>query len=136
MLRETPEIETAFALADALFLSSRLDPLPNVVIDALTVGLPVLCFDRATGAAEILAQHGLHAECVANYLDTSDVAQKIRTLAASDETYAAVASRSRDLAATTFDFGAYVDKIEHIALQTPVRSPDLKGADDGLQKIV
>jgi len=35
--------------ADALFLSSRLDPLPNVVFDALEAGCHVVHFDGATG---------------------------------------------------------------------------------------
>ncbi len=35
--------------ADAMFLSSRLDPLPNVVFDAMRLGCQVVKFDSATG---------------------------------------------------------------------------------------
>ena len=35
--------------ADALFLSSRLDPLPDAVFDAVGRGQHVVCFDGATG---------------------------------------------------------------------------------------
>ena len=38
-------------LADTLLLPSRLDPLPNVAVDALCEGLPVICFARTTGIA-------------------------------------------------------------------------------------
>lgn len=35
--------------ADGMFLSSRLDPLPNVVFDAVSRGGRIVCFDGATG---------------------------------------------------------------------------------------
>lgn len=35
--------------ADVMFLSSRLDPLPNVVFDAMHFGTPVVLFQGATG---------------------------------------------------------------------------------------
>lgn len=38
--------------ADAMFLSSRLDPLPNVVFDAIQRGQHMVCFDGATGFAD------------------------------------------------------------------------------------
>lgn len=38
--------------ADAMFLSSRLDPLPNVVFDAVQRGCRVVCFEGATGFAD------------------------------------------------------------------------------------
>ena len=38
--------------ADSMFLSSRLDPLPNVVFDAVRRGQTMVCFDGATGFAD------------------------------------------------------------------------------------
>src|SRR5207344_345919 len=43
-IESTPDIEEAYKSADLLLLTSRLDPLPNVAIDAMTHGLPVVCF--------------------------------------------------------------------------------------------
>ncbi|MCZ0964446.1 rhamnan synthesis F family protein, partial [Paracoccus benzoatiresistens] len=37
------------AASDTMFVSSRLDPLPNVVFDALAQGCSVVCFDGGTG---------------------------------------------------------------------------------------
>ena len=54
IVRATSEIEHAYANADLLLLPSRLDPLPNVAIDALIAGIPVVCFDRTTGIADFL----------------------------------------------------------------------------------
>ena len=117
LLQETSEIEAVYRLSDALLLSSRLDPLPNVAIDALSVGKPVFCFDRTTGIADILIENGLGADCVASYLDTTEMAAKIVALAQSDTLYADVCRRSKELADRTFDFAGYVDQLNAIALQ-------------------
>lgn len=116
IIDETSEIEVAYQLSDVLLLSSRLDPLPNVAIDAMCAGLPVLCFDQTTGIAETLISEGLGAECVAPYLDTSDMAAKISALAASPTLRADVAERTRAYAAEAFDFATYAARIETLAL--------------------
>ena len=64
-IAETTAIETAYEEADLLLLSSRLDPLPNVAIDAMTHGVPVLCFNKTTGIADFLIDSGLGNDCVA-----------------------------------------------------------------------
>ena len=81
ILRSTSQIEVAYQTADLLLLSSRLDPLPNVAIDALMAGLPVLCFEKTTGIADFLSENGLGEPCVAKYLDTHDLARKVTALA-------------------------------------------------------
>ena len=78
---ETAAIETAYEVADVFLLTSRLDPLPNVAIDAMAHGLPVLCFAKTTGIADFLIEIGLKENCVAEYLDTADMTKKILTLA-------------------------------------------------------
>src|SRR5262249_47883317 len=40
MIDAIPDVEPAYALTDVFFLSSRLDPLPNVTIDAALHGIP------------------------------------------------------------------------------------------------
>ena len=42
------QLDDLFALSRVFFLSSRLDPFPSVVLDALEAGKQVVCFDRAT----------------------------------------------------------------------------------------
>ena len=121
VLPPTTEIEYAYELADLLLLPSRLDPLPNVAIDAMLHGLPVLCFDTATGISEILRENGLEAACVAEYLDTGDMAEKLRALVNSPELYADVADRTQTFAREIFDMGAYVNRIEALALAVNAR---------------
>lgn len=73
---ETDDLDALYEKASLLVLSSRLDPLPNIAIDAICKGLPLVCFDRASGIADVLKQRGLEECCVAKYIDTSDMAQR------------------------------------------------------------
>ncbi len=117
MLRETTDIELAYELADIFVLSSRLDPLPNVTIDAMSVGLPVVCFDNTSGIADLLADAGLKNECVADYLDTCDLADKVLALALDPALRGKVGAQSREFAAKAFDFDTYSRKIEALGLK-------------------
>ena len=50
--------------ADAMFLSSRLDPLPNVVFDALERGCPVVGFENGSGFCDDTYRAGGHFTAV------------------------------------------------------------------------
>lgn len=73
---ETDDLDSLYGKAALMVLSSRLDPLPNVAIDAMCAGLPLVCFDRASGIADVLQTSGLGEHCVAAYMDTADMARK------------------------------------------------------------
>jgi glycosyltransferase involved in cell wall biosynthesis len=111
----TSEIEHAYRQADLLLLTSRLDPLPNVAIDALTAGTPVLCFARTTGIAEVLEESGLGEPCVARYLDTADMAAKIAALADDAALRARVAAQGQAVARARFDFPRYAATLKGLA---------------------
>jgi len=115
IISETAQIEEVYAMSDMLLLSSRLDPLPNVAIDAMVRGLPVLCFDRTTGIAEILKRNDLESACVAPYLDTSDMADKIIRLASSSSVRAEVGEQVKAIASREFNMADYVAKLVDIA---------------------
>ena len=121
MLPSTTEIDYAYELADLMLLPSRLDPLPNVAIDAMLAGVPVLCFDAGTGIANVLRQGDLVDPCVAEYLSTADMVRKLHALAASDTLYKEVAQRTQSHAQAIFDLDAYVRQIEGLALATNAR---------------
>jgi glycosyltransferase involved in cell wall biosynthesis len=119
---ETSAIETAYEEADLLLLSSRLDPLPNVAIDALFSGVPVLCFDQTTGIADFLSDSGLRAPCVADYLDTSALAARVLALARDAGLRESVAARSRAAAEAYFSMDNYVARLEALADGVAVRT--------------
>lgn len=112
---ETAQIEEVYAMSDMLLLSSRLDPLPNVAIDAMVRGLPVLCFDRTTGIAEILKRNELESACVAPYLDTGNMADKIIRLASSNSARADVGEQVKVIATREFNMAGYVARLVDIA---------------------
>ncbi len=132
IVSETSEIDHAYALSKLLLLTSRLDPLPNVAIDAMSEGLPVICFDKTTGIADLLVEAGLGSSCVADYLDTAQAADKLSDLIRSPEHYGAVAEATRAFAAVRFDAKAYARQIEDLALSARVAAERL---DDDLALI-
>ncbi len=112
---ETPAIEIAYKEADLFVLSSRLDPLPNVAIDALVHGLPVLCFDRASGIAEFLKENGFQDRCVARYLDTAHMADQVLALSASASLRHQVGARAQETSSRFFKMKDYVERLEVVA---------------------
>lgn len=122
MLSPTNEIETAYRTADLFLLSSRLDPLPNVTVDAMSLGLPIVCFERASGIAPILQDSGLGEACVARYLDTGDLSDKVRALAHDNDLLERVRQRSMEVARARFDFAGYATRIEELALSAAAQT--------------
>ncbi|PRY90999.1 glycosyl transferase family 1 [Donghicola tyrosinivorans] len=120
-LPPTSEIDHAYLLADMLMLPSRLDPLPNVAIDAMMAGLPVLCFERATGIARTLIEAGVAETCVADYIDTAAMADKLLALAEDVKLYDRVSAALRDRAPAMFNMATYVAELEAQALTARAR---------------
>ena len=119
---ETTSVQTAYTLADLFLLSSRLDPLPNVCIDALDSGLPVLCFDGTSGIADILKVEHLGDDLVAPYLDVDAMAARIITLAKSKPSRQRVSQQCSRVAARTFSMARYVEQLEHMAISAADRA--------------
>lgn len=62
---------------DIFVLTSREDPFPLVVLDAASLGCPVVCFDRAGGAPEFVEND---AGRVVDYLDVEKMAKAVSEL--------------------------------------------------------
>ena len=89
-------------------LSSRLDPLPNVAIDAALAAKPILAFEQASGIAEWLDQDPLLRDhCLAPYWKPSTMAEKTRELLQNPDLAAAVGHRCCEQAKTSFDLERY-----------------------------
>ena len=81
MLDPVGDLEPAYAACDVFFMSSRLDPQPNVGIDAVTRGIPTICFAGACGTAEILSGDPKTESLVVPHLDLEAAALEICRLA-------------------------------------------------------
>jgi glycosyltransferase involved in cell wall biosynthesis/predicted O-methyltransferase YrrM len=133
IVRATSEIEHAYAAADLMLMSSRLDPLPNVAIDMFFAGKPVMCFERTTGIVDFLDACGLREICAASYLDTTEMANKIISLADDPALLAEVANKGAVKAREVFDFSAYVARLDEIATTCGVQCDRI---DEDLQYIL
>lgn len=51
-----------YSASDALLLTSREDPYPTVVLEAMNVGMPVVLFRQCTGFDQVMSEHGYLAE--------------------------------------------------------------------------
>lgn len=114
---EIVDISLAYELSDVLFLSSRLDPLPNVAIDAMYQELPVLCFDKATGIADHLKENSFGDTCVVSYLNVEGMAQRLLELINDSEQRSALGRAMRKLAGRLFNITIYVDELERHAME-------------------
>jgi len=69
----TDKMEDYYSACDCLFLTSREDPYPTVVLEAMDVGAPVVLFKRTTGFDSLIGKHG-------QLVDRNDMKQMTRAL--------------------------------------------------------
>lgn len=93
--------------ADVLVLTSREDPYPLVVLEALEVGTPVVCFDGAGGAPELIRQGG---GTVVPYLDVTGLAEAARIFLTDHERRTAAAAEGA-LLRSTLTWDRYTDQL-------------------------
>ncbi len=114
--------EPIYASADLFLLTSRLDPLPNVTIEAAMRGLPVVCFDRASGTAELLAKNEATRDLVVPYLDCDAAARLINELAEDPVRLGRLSDEIRRFAKSMFDMDRYADTINNLAIKTSLHN--------------
>ena len=106
-LEHQKSLDSIFELADMFCLSSRMDPFPNVVIDALEANLPIACFRDASGSVEFLEEN--RADClIADYLDTHQLGKMIAEYMTKSGTKSSV---NRSLAHNKLNFDKYAEFI-------------------------
>ena len=111
-LEAVADFEPAYLAADVFLMSSRLDPQPNVGIDAVMLGLPTVCFAGASGTGEVLASDPETRSLVVPHLDTEAAAQEICRLANAPELRKAVGRAVQRVGRSAFNAEAYVTQID------------------------
>ena len=71
---EVQEPEFYFKTFDLFLMTSREDPFPLVCIEAGMLGIPIICFDKATGISEVIGDKG---GFIVPYLNIEAMAEKI-----------------------------------------------------------
>lgn len=126
---EQPSLDGFWAVADAFLLSSRFDPFPNVVLDALWATVPVVCFEGTTGASELCGRDGRHPQRRL-YHDAGAAAAALADIADRRPQLATRLAAERETWRRRLDFAAYADEIFDLGLRRQAPPPiDAAGAD-------
>lgn len=111
IINEVANLEEVYQMTDLFFLSSRLDPLPNVAIDVMKYGIPVICFDKTTGIAEFLEKEEETATCIIPFMNIGLAAKKIIDFYQSSEYRSLVSKKIKVLSETNFNMECYVTQL-------------------------
>jgi len=122
-IEELASVEPVYQLASALLLTSRLDPLPNVAIDAICEGLPAITFDGSGGISEMLIDAGMDEYLVVSHLDTQQMAERLHTVLTNDDLHTKLSGRLAQFGNKTFDMDSYVNKLVELATSHLERDP-------------
>ena len=105
---ERQNVEPYFAGADTFLMSSRVDPFPCVIHEAMAASLPIIAFANSGGAPEAI-DNG--AGIIVPYADYDQTANVIRMLAAQPEVAAGLRERSLERVHTRYRFCDYAEKL-------------------------
>ena len=134
---EVSDPEPFFVEADVFLLTSRLDPFPCVVHEAMASRLPVIGFSGTGGAPEaFLPDCGI----AVNYPDTSAMADAILTLASDEPGRRRMGEAGRRRVKSDYRFDAYAERIKAVMtdagqLAGPEPAPHEDGARERRPKI-
>ncbi len=108
------EIDYYYAGSDLFFLSSREDPFPSVVMDAMYVGVPVLGFRNAGGFDTLLKNdQGI----LVDYLDIDKAADAIISVKNEQERYKRLSANAEKKIDNDYNFSNYVQKLIDLTIR-------------------
>ncbi|MGO9614454.1 MAG: glycoside hydrolase family 99-like domain-containing protein [Dissulfurispiraceae bacterium] len=99
------DVSLFYAGSDIYLLTSREDPFPTVVLEAMEVGLPVIGFHDAGGFSDIVNKN---TGTLVPFLDVNDMAKEVLDLLNDHERMKALRSNSSKLIEEKFNFTDYV----------------------------
>ncbi|MBC9227312.1 glycosyltransferase [Aeromicrobium sp. 636] len=109
-LVEDPELY--YAAADVFLLTSREDPFPSVVLEAMDAQLPVIAFRDATGAQE-LVERGVGV--LVDQFDAAAMARAVLDLTTDTAAAAAMGALGRQIVQDEFRFSDYLFDLTTLA---------------------
>ncbi|MEA2621182.1 MAG: hypothetical protein QOH61_92 [Chloroflexota bacterium] len=118
LLPRVPDVGRYYAAADLVLLPSREDPYPSVVLEALSHGRPVIAFDGATGATDLLRRG---AGVVVPYLDVGAMSAAAVELLKDGPTRDRLGSTGRQIVADEYDWLDYLHALLELLGQPRAR---------------
>lgn len=104
-----------YAGADVYALSSREDPFPSVVLEALSVELPIVAFDGTGGGADLVGKHA--AGLVVPALDVTAYGVALQRLLEDESLRGAAGAAGRSVINADFSFRSYLMDLLEMACQ-------------------
>jgi len=102
------DVDLFYAGADIFLLTSREDPFPAVVLEAMDVGLPVIGFSNAGGFKDIV---NADTGALVPYLDVTAMSKEIISLLTDIRRRKIVEGNTRQLIEEKFNFTDYVYRL-------------------------
>lgn len=124
---ERKDVEPYFAGSDAFLMTSRVDPFPCVIHEAMATSLPIIAFANSGGASEAI-DNG--AGIIVPYADYEQAGNVIRMLAAQPELATGLRERSLERVHSRYRFEEYGDKL--IDLSEAIIGQQLRNAQPEL----
>jgi len=106
----------ALIAADVFLLTSREDPFPTVVLEAIDAGLPVVAFRGAGGFADLESTGFVK---LAEYLDVEDLGNCVVNVLSDNSFRIKCKTTGATFVSSEYDYGAYVDRINEFATPHP-----------------
>lgn len=118
LVGEVTDPERYFLAADAFALTSRDDPFPCVIHEAMACALPIVVFDRAGGAKEAIAD-----DCgiVLPYLDVTAMADTLVAFVDNPAQFADMGMRADARVRSNYRFLDYAGQIRQICDDVSIR---------------
>lgn len=114
LLESDPNLEDLLKEASVFLLTSRQDPFPCIVQNALALGVPVLAFQGAGGTDELIGEFNMTVP----YSDTSAMASQVATILNDTEYLSIWRTKGPELIANSFQFQSYSDKLWQLTVNS------------------
>ncbi len=105
---EVTNVEPFFSGADSFLLTSRVDPFPCVIHEAMAARLPIMLFNESGGASEAVGETAAIKIPFGDYVETSRIIDRLETDSAFGESFA---SNGFERVHKEYRFDDYADKI-------------------------
>jgi glycosyltransferase involved in cell wall biosynthesis len=104
-----PDTESYYLSGDVFALTSRIDPMPCVVHEAMACGLPVVAFEGKSGAPEAFRQSGVTVP-----FDAGEMADAVLSLLRDDARREVLGREARSIVETDYRFSDYFDDLRKL----------------------
>ncbi len=111
IIENSPNYQKLLERSDFFLVTSLLDPLPNVAIDALSAAKPTFCFDRGCGLAEYYKNTDLYDDLVVSFFDIESMSEKIISLIKNTENRKYIYELSCEFAKYIFNMKKYISSL-------------------------